>query len=248
MALSALLFIGCVLIAYGPAAALLFGFVARRAQLLVLSVASAFVWLFALLLAAVLWIIVPPLKTTHVYGVIVGVLAQALLRWLFVKGYLRVEGRILDVLPRSDPMGVNDFSSAIAAGLGFGVMHAVVAYGSILGYSGHSQALYSDACSEMTIYLLSAVSGLVFSLGHVAWMVVAFDAERRQSRLRWIGTIALHAATALVVRPRSRSLAAVPRPRPCPHAHALFVSCTRRRLGMSPAEGAWAWCPRSWSC
>ena len=53
---------GCLLLAYSPMAAIILGYTARRSALLVLTIASAFAWLLAILAASLVWLAIPPLK------------------------------------------------------------------------------------------------------------------------------------------------------------------------------------------
>ncbi len=89
--MTASMLVGCLLLAYGPPAVLLLGYVARRSALLVLTIArcaratrvgcpgthtlipsrpasprprSAFFWLFAILLTSLVWLAVPPLQVS----------------------------------------------------------------------------------------------------------------------------------------------------------------------------------------
>lgn len=73
----------------------------------------------------------------------------------------------------------NDLSAAIACGAGFGAMHIVMAYGAMLGTAVTSDAaFYWPACPGVSAYVTTAVTALLYSVLHVALMVVALDAWR----------------------------------------------------------------------
>lgn len=52
----------------------------------------------------------------------------------------------------------NDLSAAIAAGLGFGGMHTVMTYGSLLGSASDEQAYYTDACPQISVFIYSGTT------------------------------------------------------------------------------------------
>jgi hypothetical protein len=83
---------------------------------------------------------------------------------------------------------LTDLSSAIAAGLGFGVMHALMLYGSVLAASTGPGTLFAESCASMSVFVLSACLAFLFIFLHVSLMVVAFDAFRRHD-LRRVGYV-----------------------------------------------------------
>lgn len=79
----------------------------------------------------------------------------------------------------------NDLSASIACGAGFGAMHSVMAYGALLGTAVASDAaFYWDACPQLSAYVLSAATGGLASLLHVALHVLATDAWRTAAAAR----------------------------------------------------------------
>ena len=199
--MAALLFVGAALVAFGPPLALFWILVARKAQLVIVFVASAFAWLIAAILAGLFWLI-PPVQTSPAATVLLSVLAQELVRYGLVRFYLRAEKAVkgmlrspTSVLPLSDP------SSALAAGLGFGMMASVVQYGAVLAQAAAGPGSYFTAnCTHMSMYLVSAFTALFFTVAHACLMLCAFDAARRRAPARWAGVVALHAgASALTL-------------------------------------------------
>lgn len=191
------LFFGCVFIAYGPAIVIFFGLVWKRAPLLLLCCTSAFFWLLSVFLVSILWTVIPPLKDSHAATVVVGALTQEVFRGLYLLMYRKAEEGMNSLTAPGEPLPLNDLSSAIAAGLGFGTMGSVVMYGSLLATSVGEAVLYSDQCSEMSLFALSAVSSTLFIILHTLLSILTFDAYRRRSWARFSLVVLLHLGASL---------------------------------------------------
>jgi hypothetical protein len=81
------LWLGCVLVAYSVPAVLFVVFVTMRQQLVIISIAAAFFWLFFVLIASFFWVVITPLQS--IYGVVIPglVIVQELARYAFFKFY-----------------------------------------------------------------------------------------------------------------------------------------------------------------
>ena len=76
---------------------------------------------------------------------------------------------------------LNDWSSALAAGAGFGGMHAFFLYGTLLASeSGNLGTLYQPSCEVMPSLVNSAVVAMLFSVLDVFWMLFTFYGMRRR--------------------------------------------------------------------
>ncbi|TYZ61730.1 hypothetical protein PybrP1_012404 [[Pythium] brassicae (nom. inval.)] len=109
------LFLGCILTAFGPLAALFFVVVARRAQLVILALSGAFTWLVAILITATLWRIIPPLKSSVEATVPLAVVIQEAARVVFYALYTRTERAVLKVTTSSHEFPLNDITSGLGA-------------------------------------------------------------------------------------------------------------------------------------
>lgn len=190
------LFLGCALVAFGPGGSLFALFVFPRPTLIIITLCSAFTWLLSVFASSLLWTVIPPLQEVHIVNAVLGALIQEAVRAAFVKGYAKIEARVAALSP-GGATGLNDVSSAVSSGLGFGLMQAVILYGSLLGSSLQEATLYAQGCSEMSLYVLSSFSALFFSALQVLLMVLAFDAHRRSSRSMWATVVGVHVAAAL---------------------------------------------------
>ena len=76
---------------------------------------------------------------------------------------------------------LNDWSCGLAAGTGFGGMHALLLYGSLLASeAGNLGTLYQESCPSMPSLLLSAFNAFFFSILDVLWMLLTFFGMRRR--------------------------------------------------------------------
>ena len=92
----------------------------------------------------------------------------------------------------------NDLAGAVAAGVGYGLMHTAMMYGAVLSASGGEAAWVRDACPRINAFAMTAAQALLLNLLHVPLTVVAFDAYRRWSAARAAVPVAIHLAFALV--------------------------------------------------
>ena len=193
------LLLGCCLIAYGPAAVLVSTFVARRSQLVIIAISAAFFWLISILITGVLWYFIPFLRDHYASTIPVSVFIQESGRFGFVWLYSRAEVAITKKAFRRSVVPLNDASSSISAGVGFGVMYALVMYGGTIGVALEPADYFTEACPHLSIFILSAFNALFVQIMHISLMVTAFHAwrgiEDAKKRRMLIGTVfAVHLA------------------------------------------------------
>jgi hypothetical protein len=79
---------------------------------------------------------------------------------------------------------LNDASCGVAAGVGFGGMHAVLMYGTLLASqsstSNNVGVLYQSSCPAVPSLVVSAIFCFCFSILDVFWMLFAFFGMRRR--------------------------------------------------------------------
>ncbi len=95
-------FFGDLLIAFGPAIVVLVFYVGRHASLLVLTLSSAFLWLFSALLASLLWFAAVPIRSNQIWAISTGVLFQELARPAFYLLLVKAE-KELDIIATHGP-------------------------------------------------------------------------------------------------------------------------------------------------
>jgi hypothetical protein len=77
---------------------------------------------------------------------------------------------------------LNDAACGIAAGVGFGGMHTIMLYGTLLASetSNNVGVLYQDSCPGMPSLVLSAIYAFCFSILDIFWMLFTFFGMRRR--------------------------------------------------------------------
>lgn len=77
---------------------------------------------------------------------------------------------------------LNDAACGIAGGVGFGGMHAILLYGTLLAseIKDNSGVLYQDSCPAMPSLAVSAIYALFFSILDIFWMLLTFFGMRRR--------------------------------------------------------------------
>lgn len=178
-----LMFLGCSLVAFGPALALFIMFISKSSQLIILMIGSSFFWLVSILASSIVWYIFVPLRTYFAFIIPFAVLLQEGMRWLFFKLYAKAEKGFMDnsKTATAATRSLDNFLASLAIGLGFGLTHGVVMYGSVLAGSLGPGSLFTPACPQISLFLLSAVFALAFIAMHVLLSVISFDAFRASS-------------------------------------------------------------------
>jgi hypothetical protein len=79
-------------------------------------------------------------------------------------------------------LALNDAACGIAAGVGFGGMHTIMLYGTLLASetSNNVGVLYQDSCPGMPSLVLSAIYAFCFSILDIFWMLFTFFGMRRR--------------------------------------------------------------------
>lgn len=198
---------GCASLAFGPAMSLLFIVAYKKAQLIIVVTTAAFSFLLSALAASLIWFLFDLAGIGNNAFIILfpGVIFQCLFRCGFVALYHKVE-RVIQVSIRnheeqairrgeqvSDPavsesarlrLELNDWACALAAGTGFGGMHAILLYGTLLASeSGNLGTLYQPSCPGIPALVLSAVHAFLFTILDVLWMLLTFFGMRRRRRM-----------------------------------------------------------------
>jgi hypothetical protein len=91
---------------------------------------------------------------------------------------------------------LNDWSCGIAAGIGFGAMHALMLYGTLLASEASTLGtLYQPSCPRIPSLVNSALNTMMFSLIDILLMLFTFYGMRKRKsktyRHRQAGNVAL---------------------------------------------------------
>nr|CCA22534.1 conserved hypothetical protein [Albugo laibachii Nc14] len=175
------LLFGCILTAYGPIATLFFILIGKRAQLIIIALTSAFIWLISVLISATIWQIIPVLKSSAEATICVTILIQEIGRYTYFQLYSRGVVAIQKVTTTKHQLPLNDFTSSLASGVGYSLMHSLMVYGTVLGSStGFRGAAFRDYCT-LPVVFTGAITSLALSISDVALMVMAFAGYRSRN-------------------------------------------------------------------
>lgn len=98
---------------------------------------------------------------------------------------------------------INDLSCGLAAGVGFGGMHTVMLYGTLLASeAGRVGTLYQPSCTIMPSLVNSAFMACMFAILDIVWMLLTFYGMRRING-NFIGVSSSSAAFGVVPGPFS---------------------------------------------
>jgi len=173
--MTAYTFFGCALTAYGTPLALFLLTISSDPVKIIILILSAFFWLLSLLLSAILWTAVVPLKEELAFGLVFSVLFQELFRFLI---YLLLDraDTYLKKLTETEETQIfaNKHILAYVVGLGFGLMSGAFSLVNVLAASLGPGTLGFNG-EPHNFFIVSAVMTLCMVLLHTAWGVIFFS-------------------------------------------------------------------------
>ena len=194
---------GSGLIAFAPVLCLFFQFTFPKSQLIIVFITAAFFFLLSSLIASIAWYILDPLIGLGGAwsALLPGIFFQFVFRCGFVSLYHVIERVIEQSLEKGEQeqegaaddsslspvevaklkLELNDAACALAAGTGFGGMHAVILYGTLLASeTADLGILYQPSCPYLPSLLVSAIHCFFFIILDVFWMYFTFFGMRRR--------------------------------------------------------------------
>ena len=193
---------GSAFIGFAPLACFFFQIVFPKPQLLIVSITAAFFYLLAASSASLCWYILDP--TIGLSGpwaaIIPGVFFSFTFRCIFVRVYHKVETVIEASIEKSEEersgasgdnnestsvaknrLALNDAACGLAAGVGFGGMHAILLFGSLLASETSDVGiLYQPSCPKVPALTVSGINTFCFFFLDIFWMLFTFFGMRRR--------------------------------------------------------------------
>eukprot|EP00640_Fibrocapsa_japonica_P007892 CAMPEP_0113944096 /NCGR_PEP_ID=MMETSP1339-20121228/30636_1 /TAXON_ID=94617 /ORGANISM="Fibrocapsa japonica" /LENGTH=156 /DNA_ID=CAMNT_0000949167 /DNA_START=195 /DNA_END=662 /DNA_ORIENTATION=+ /assembly_acc=CAM_ASM_000762 len=144
--------------------------------------------------------------TTYFISILLGVIIQEAFRGGLFRVYQHTEayvnkmqlGSMASNSATLAPMPLNDLTSAIAAGVGFGTMHSVVLFGGALAASTGPGAMYLDTCPHYPLIMLAALQALLFEALDLSLTCLMFQAVRSSNPGGVLVVILLHLSASFV--------------------------------------------------
>ncbi len=85
-----------------------------------------------------------------------------------------------------------------AAGVAFGLASTMSSVSPVLDLSFSRATLYTPSCPRASLFWVQSFQGLLFSLLHVSWGILAFDGLRRNCWVQVVAVGLLHLVAAFV--------------------------------------------------
>lgn len=205
------LLLGCAMLGFGPLVSLFITIVYPKAQLVIVVTTAAFFFLLGAVCASAVWSAFAAVGLSGPFASIIpGVFFQFIFRCIFVALYHKVE-RVIQITlhrqheeerasatdqavrpTRRNPqewaeaaklrLQLNDALCGVAAGVGYGGMHAIMLYGTLLANQTTNNVgiLYQDSCPSIPSLVVSAIFAFLFSILDIFWMLFTFFGMRRR--------------------------------------------------------------------
>lgn len=197
------LVLGSAAIGFAPFICSFFQIIFPKPQLLIVSITAAFFYLLAVSAASLVWYILDPVigLSGAMAAIIPGVFFQFIFRSLFANIYFKVENVIEASIAKSEEeqqdnndeneadavqaaknrLALNDLACGLAAGVGFGGMHAILLFGSLLASETFDAGiLYQPSCPKVPTLTVSSLNTFCFFFLDVFWMLFTFFGMRRR--------------------------------------------------------------------
>ena len=166
------------LIAYGPVTSLFFITLFPYAEQVLILLVCAFIWLLSILVSSLIWIVVPPLKSVPAFSLPFAVILQEVARYLT----FLITSKLSNKFP--NPESRYRHKLAYAAGTGFGFATGLFSFLNVLKSSyGPGVVGLRGEWSYPQFVLSSALLTCAFTLLHIPWSVILFDAFHRK---KWL--------------------------------------------------------------
>ena len=175
-----LLFFGLLMIAFGPSAALFVFTISKCPVRIILFVVGCFLWLFSLLLSALMWQIASPLKEHLAFVLAFSVIFQEVARFTLYKLFQRAAKGLKDVLSDAESESISGNKLPYVLGFGFGFMNAFVSFDNVLMHlSGPATVGIQGHVSNY--FLISAWITNTVVFNNIFWTVISFKLWRSKS-------------------------------------------------------------------
>uniref|UniRef100_A0A7S0L1A4 Uncharacterized protein n=1 Tax=Coccolithus braarudii TaxID=221442 RepID=A0A7S0L1A4_9EUKA len=164
-----------VAVAFSPAAVIFFTIVAPSSELIVLMVLSAFMWLVSISLVSSIWMLLWPLQSYFSILLIYAVVLQELFRWLVYLTFSRLMHILVGAGAQNIPgSALRVVPTAVASGLGFGLVQVFVTYGDVLWRALDPGTVYTESCPMLSWFNLNAVYSAIFIILNVLLSIVGW--------------------------------------------------------------------------
>ena len=186
------MFLGCAMIALGPALSIFYWVIGENAVLVCCFVFSGFLWVCSFTLGSVFY----KIAASEVWILVLATVATCeLARWgLYVMA--RDSARHIFSSSQSTVAPKDSLTRrpavAIACGLGLGVAQTMVAHGQVLVESRGPGTYYSEGCSVMPYFVSVAVQCALLTVVQVLWTLLLFDGLRRSRPAQIYGVVGGH--------------------------------------------------------
>lgn len=166
---------GCVFLAFGPPFSMFLFTIAKDPTRVIVLITSAFFWLISLLISALIWLAVVPLKEKLAFALFISVIIQEVFRYLFYLFIKKAEAGLAKVQKASASNNMKFDSRIIsyASGLGFGMISGAFSLVNVLGDMSGPGTLGIKGDSQ-AFYIVTSLITLCFILLHVCWSLILY--------------------------------------------------------------------------
>lgn len=180
-----MLLFGHALLAFGPSLVLFVITVAKFPVRVILMVTGAFAWLISLLLSALLWLAIVPLRDQLAFSLVFSVIFQELSRVAMFKLMTKAENGLSAALSSVETKSITGHKLSYVMGFGFGLMSGLFSFVNILaqqsgpgvvGIQGHSN----------NYFRVSAGLSCAFIFSNISWTIISFATLKKRRYFMYV--------------------------------------------------------------
>ncbi|RNA14411.1 gamma-secretase subunit Aph-1 [Brachionus plicatilis] len=169
-------FFGCLFLAFGPPTAMFAITIAKDPIRVIILMTSSFFWLISLLISALVWFALVPLRNKLLFALVFSVFTQEVFRYLFYLFIKKAQKGLEKVQKNIHHKDRTDFDGRVisyVSGLGFGIISGAFSLVNVLGdmTGPGTVGIYGDS---QYFFLVSAMLSLCFILLHTCWSIIMY--------------------------------------------------------------------------
>lgn len=169
-------FFGCLLLAFGPPLSMFVFTIAKDPIRIIVLITSSFFWLVSLLISALIWFAVVPLREQLAFSLFISVIIQELFRYFFYLFIRKAEKGLATVQKNFAEAKNMQFDGRVisyVSGLGFGIISGAFSLVNVLGdmTGPGTVGIYGDS---QAFFLVSSLLTLCFILLHTCWSIILY--------------------------------------------------------------------------
>jgi len=176
--------IGCTLVTFSVPFALAVIIIGPKAQLVVTCLSSILFYLIAIMLSLILWKLLPFFHSTTMF-LLASVIVIEIVRKQFHDLCIKAERSFNTVSTNRVVFPLDDLSTSVSAGAGWGLCHILMYYFPMVAKSVGPGTYFLHSCSSFSVVTKASFFSFSIFLQQIFFMIIFFDALKIKVSIEW---------------------------------------------------------------